>query len=213
MTLLEWFSPLSWWRARLNDALENARARKYPARDFQKLRTIFIVHRPYSQHPATNLPCSRNQAYVWDTFDTYPLVENYRKELENHLSQVNFYEYVPDSSMSTCISHCDNLTNLLRSKGVIQVNNSFYQRVGEASSSRQNELGTNQSTNTDSIMEPVDQDMDQDAQDTNVEIMYIMLAEKVTYEETRPPWWYTMYGSVNSEEWHYYNLSPSQNSR
>ncbi|TKY64270.1 hypothetical protein E2542_SST14163 [Spatholobus suberectus] len=48
--------------------------------------------------------------------------------------------------------------------------------------------------------------------DRNAEIMNEIMEEKTKgFNDT--PWWYTLYGSVTSEEWVQYNLSPSQNSR
>ena len=56
------------------------------------LVSIFIIHRPYFKNPA-GLLWSKNEAYLWGTFEHYPLNESYKNQLARHLREVNNYQY------------------------------------------------------------------------------------------------------------------------
>ncbi|RDY09255.1 hypothetical protein CR513_06402, partial [Mucuna pruriens] len=70
-TLLEWFSPLNWWREELRRILVFEEGRRIP------------VHRPYFQYP---------NGQIWSnngTFEDYPLDESYKLQLSQHLREIN----------------------------------------------------------------------------------------------------------------------------
>ncbi|RDX82736.1 hypothetical protein CR513_36437, partial [Mucuna pruriens] len=50
-TLLEWFSPLDWWREELKRILIFEEGRRILGEEYPPLTSIIIVHRPYFQHP------------------------------------------------------------------------------------------------------------------------------------------------------------------
>ena len=93
-TLLEWFSPLSWWRAELKKIIDSEENRGSSQASINSLVSIFIIHRPYFKNPAGML-WSRNEAYLWGTFEHYPLNESYKNQLARHLCEVNNYQYKP----------------------------------------------------------------------------------------------------------------------
>ena len=93
-TLLERFSPLSWWRAELKKIIDCEENRGLSQASIDSLVSIFIIHRPYFKNPAGML-WSRNEAYLWGTFEHYPLNESYKNQLARHLCEVNNYQYTP----------------------------------------------------------------------------------------------------------------------
>ncbi|RDX69506.1 hypothetical protein CR513_51377, partial [Mucuna pruriens] len=82
-TLLEWFSPLDWWREELRRILIFEEGRRIPGEKYPPLTSIIIVHRPYFQHP---------NGQIWSnngTFEDYPLDESYKLQLSHHLRKIN----------------------------------------------------------------------------------------------------------------------------
>ncbi|KAH9680197.1 hypothetical protein KPL71_026462 [Citrus sinensis] len=60
-TLLEWFSPIPWWRKKLQQLSENYNLERMPASEAQMFTSVFIIHRPYFQHPDTKLFWTQDQ--------------------------------------------------------------------------------------------------------------------------------------------------------
>jgi len=83
-TLLEWFSPIPWWRHELEKILHYQRQRNV---DLSKSTSIVIIHRPYYQNHSRAI-WSKNKAYFWGTFDDYPISESYRLQLVRHLREI-----------------------------------------------------------------------------------------------------------------------------
>ena len=48
-TMLEWFSPLAWWRMKLKQILDIERQRGISEDHIRKLVSIVIIHRPMEQ--------------------------------------------------------------------------------------------------------------------------------------------------------------------
>ena len=74
-TLFEWFSPLSWWHKHLNIL---------PKSEGDLYTTVFIVHRPYFQHPVTKLFWTQDQAYEW-IIVPHPFPLSHDPQLVNNL--------------------------------------------------------------------------------------------------------------------------------
>ncbi|KAH9780651.1 hypothetical protein KPL71_008159 [Citrus sinensis] len=60
-TLLEWFSPIPWWRKKLQQLSEIYNLDRMPAPEAQLFTSVFIIHRPYFQHPDTKLFWTQDQ--------------------------------------------------------------------------------------------------------------------------------------------------------
>ena len=52
-TLLEWFSPLTWWHKQLQNISSHHQLYKLPDQEAYMFTSFFIIHRPYFQHPVT----------------------------------------------------------------------------------------------------------------------------------------------------------------
>ena len=52
-TLLEWFSPLTWWRKQLKNISIHHQLNKLPDQEANLFTLVFIIHKPYFQHPVT----------------------------------------------------------------------------------------------------------------------------------------------------------------
>nr|KYP69503.1 polyprotein [Cajanus cajan] len=90
-TLLEWFSPLPWWRRELKRILNFQRNQKGKTREqCESLTSIAIISRPYFQKLTGQL-WSKNKAYFWGTFETYPPDQSYRTQLINHLKETRIH--------------------------------------------------------------------------------------------------------------------------
>ncbi|RDX62148.1 hypothetical protein CR513_59550, partial [Mucuna pruriens] len=87
-TLLEWFSPLNWWREELRRIINFEEDRRIPGVKYPPLTSIVIIHRPYFQYPNGQI-WSKNMAYFWGTFEDYPLNESYKMQLSQHLKEIN----------------------------------------------------------------------------------------------------------------------------
>ncbi|KAH9752127.1 hypothetical protein KPL71_014578 [Citrus sinensis] len=60
-TLLEWFSPILWWRKKLQQLSDIYNLDRMPAPEAQLFTSIFVIHKPYFQHPDTNLFWTQDQ--------------------------------------------------------------------------------------------------------------------------------------------------------
>lgn len=103
-TTLEWYSPLEWWRKQLESVLDEVKGRKLAQNAISKLKTVFIIHRPYQIDPRTKLLISSNYADVWETIDDYPPNITIIKELIDYLNFINIYQEKTQAD-TTCISH------------------------------------------------------------------------------------------------------------
>ncbi|KAH9780555.1 hypothetical protein KPL71_008123 [Citrus sinensis] len=89
-TLLEWFSPIPWWRKKLQQLSEIYNLERMPASEAQMFTSIFIIHRPYFQHPDTKLFWTQDQVYEWFTAPHLAVIENEIQDvLHNYLCQLN----------------------------------------------------------------------------------------------------------------------------
>ncbi|RDX66835.1 hypothetical protein CR513_54360, partial [Mucuna pruriens] len=87
-TLLEWFSPLNWWREELRRIINFEENRRIPYVNYPPLTSIIIFHRPYFQDPNGQI-WWKNIAYFWGTFEDYPLDESNKVQLLQHLKEIN----------------------------------------------------------------------------------------------------------------------------
>ncbi|KAH9697796.1 hypothetical protein KPL71_023760 [Citrus sinensis] len=89
-TLLEWFSPIPWWRKKLQQLSKIYNLDRMPAPEAQMFTSVFIIHRPYFQHPDTNLFWTQDQVYEWFTAPHIAVIENDIQDvLHNYLCQLN----------------------------------------------------------------------------------------------------------------------------
>ncbi|KAH9697764.1 hypothetical protein KPL71_023747 [Citrus sinensis] len=89
-TLLEWFSPIPWWRKKLQQLSEIHNLDRMPAPEAQLFTSVFIIHRPYFQHPDTKLFWTQDQVYEWFTAPHIAVIENDIQDvLHNYLCQLN----------------------------------------------------------------------------------------------------------------------------
>ncbi|KAH9744328.1 hypothetical protein KPL70_003652 [Citrus sinensis] len=89
-TLLEWFSPIPWWRKKLQQLSEIYNLDRMPAPEAQMFTSVFIIHRPYFQHPDTHLFWTQDQVYEWFTAPHITVIENDIQDvLHNYLCQLN----------------------------------------------------------------------------------------------------------------------------
>ncbi|KAH9731210.1 hypothetical protein KPL70_009913 [Citrus sinensis] len=89
-TLLEWFSPIPWWRMKLQQLSEIYNLDRMPAPEAQMFTSVFIIHRPYFQHPDTHLFWTQDQVYEWFTAPHIAVIENDIQDvLHNYLCQLN----------------------------------------------------------------------------------------------------------------------------
>ncbi|KAH9649349.1 hypothetical protein KPL70_025946 [Citrus sinensis] len=89
-TLLKWFSPIPWWRKKLQQLSEIYNLERMPAPEAQLFTSVFIIHRPYFQHPDTNLFWTQDQVYEWFTAPHPVVIDNEIQDvLHNYLCQLN----------------------------------------------------------------------------------------------------------------------------
>ncbi|KAH9668396.1 hypothetical protein KPL70_021399 [Citrus sinensis] len=67
-TLFEWYSPLTWWHKQLQDLCTFHGLDKMPEQEANMWTTVFIVHRPYFQHPKTRDYWTQDMVYEWRTY-------------------------------------------------------------------------------------------------------------------------------------------------
>ena len=76
-TLLEWYSPLTWWRTQLQNLCTFHGLNRMPEHEANMFTTVFIVHQPYFQHPETRDFWTQDMAYEWKTYlHLYPLIHD-----------------------------------------------------------------------------------------------------------------------------------------
>ncbi|KAH9787338.1 hypothetical protein KPL71_010556 [Citrus sinensis] len=89
-TLLEWFSPIPWWRKKLQQLSEIYNLDRMPAPEAPLFTSVFIIHRPYFQHPDTKLFWTQDHVYEWFTAPHIAVIENDIQDvLHNYLCQLN----------------------------------------------------------------------------------------------------------------------------
>ncbi|KAH9763297.1 hypothetical protein KPL70_001115 [Citrus sinensis] len=89
-TLLEWFSPIPWWRKKLQHLSEIYNLERMPTPEAQLFTSVFIIHRAYFQHPDTNLFWTQDQVYEWFTAPHPAVIDNEIQDvLHNYLCQLN----------------------------------------------------------------------------------------------------------------------------
>ncbi|KAH9765512.1 hypothetical protein KPL70_001895 [Citrus sinensis] len=89
-TLLEWFSPIPWWRKKLQQLSEIYNLDRMPAPEAPLFTSVFIIHRPYFQHSDTKLFWTQDQVYEWFTAPHIAVIENDIQDvLHNYLCQLN----------------------------------------------------------------------------------------------------------------------------
>ncbi|KAK9177736.1 hypothetical protein WN943_026925 [Citrus x changshan-huyou] len=89
-TLLEWFSPIPWWRKKLQQLSEIYNLERMPAPEAQLFTSVFIIHRPYFQHPDTHLFWTQDQVYEWFTAPHIAVIKNDIQDvLHNYICQLN----------------------------------------------------------------------------------------------------------------------------
>ena len=62
-TLLEWYSALTWWRKQLKNLCTFHGLDRMPEQDANLFTAVFIVHRPYFQHPEIRDFWTQDMAY------------------------------------------------------------------------------------------------------------------------------------------------------
>ncbi|KAH9716892.1 hypothetical protein KPL71_021626 [Citrus sinensis] len=88
--LLEWFSPIPWWRKKLQQLSEIYNLDRMPASEAPLFTSVFIIHSPYFQHPDTNLFWTQDQVYEWFTTPHPAVIDNEIQDvLHNYLCQLN----------------------------------------------------------------------------------------------------------------------------
>ncbi|KAK9180786.1 hypothetical protein WN944_023921 [Citrus x changshan-huyou] len=91
-TLFEWFSPLPWWRRKLQQIADTHHLLDLPDQEGQQFTSVFIIHRPYFQHPHTRDFWTQNQSYEWMTVPHIACLEQdfqIKTSLKNFLMELN----------------------------------------------------------------------------------------------------------------------------
>ena len=91
-TLFEWFSPLPWWRRKLQQIADTHYLLNLPDQEGQQFTFVFIIHRPYFQHPHTRDFWTQNQSYEWMTVPHIACLEQdfqIKTSLKNFLMEFN----------------------------------------------------------------------------------------------------------------------------
>lgn len=70
-----------------------------------KLKTVFIVHRPYQIDPMTKFLICKNYADIWETIDDYPPSLKVTKDLMDYISFINLHGRENTQIDTTCISY------------------------------------------------------------------------------------------------------------
>ncbi|KAK9232921.1 hypothetical protein WN943_023169 [Citrus x changshan-huyou] len=87
-TLFKWLSPLPWWRKKLQQIAETHHLLDLPDQEGQQFTSVFIIHRPYFQHPHTRDFWIQNQNYEWMTV---PHIACLEQDLKIKTSLKNFF--------------------------------------------------------------------------------------------------------------------------
>ncbi|KAH9744175.1 hypothetical protein KPL70_003574 [Citrus sinensis] len=134
-TLLEWFSPIPWWRKKLQQLSEVYNLERMPTSEAQMFTSVFIIHRPYFQHPDTKLFWTQDQALVWSSLsDNKPRTFIWRRENFSFMASTSSSLPVTLSSTlslpRSCTSHTTNkIENLVKYSYIpesAQMNESSY---------------------------------------------------------------------------------------
>ncbi|KAH9686199.1 hypothetical protein KPL70_014281 [Citrus sinensis] len=91
-TLLEWYSPLMWWRQQLKNMCTFHELDKMLEQEADMFTTVFIVHRPYFQHPEIRDFWTQDMAYEWKTYPhPYTLIHDpsVTSVLKSYLMELN----------------------------------------------------------------------------------------------------------------------------
>ncbi|KAH9686146.1 hypothetical protein KPL70_014257 [Citrus sinensis] len=105
-TLLEWFSPLTWWRKQLQNISNFYQLDQIPYQEANMFTSVFIVHMPYFQHPQTKDYWTQDMAYEWKTFPhPFPLDHDPTiiSTLKAYLLELNNVQPVPTDIHHTSI--------------------------------------------------------------------------------------------------------------
>ena len=95
---LQWFSPVNWWIKELDKELSRFNIWKLEDDQLNDFISVFIVHRPYFQHPQTKLLWTQNHARVYTLLPNLKaLVQDneppfYKENLIFHLQEINGVE-------------------------------------------------------------------------------------------------------------------------
>jgi len=84
-TLLEWFSPIPWWRSELLKIINYQHRQRRS--NVSNLTSIVVIHRPYYQRASGQI-WTKNKAEFWGTFEEYPLTANYAAQLIRYLTEI-----------------------------------------------------------------------------------------------------------------------------
>ena len=117
-TLLEWFSPLTWWRKQLQNISIHHQLNRLPNQEADLFTLVFIIHRPYFQHPVTKDYWTQDQAYEWKTFPhPFPLNNDPTiiSVLKTYFLELNNVQPAPPDICHTSIGPSHSLEFLPRS--------------------------------------------------------------------------------------------------
>ena len=87
-TLFEWFSPLPWWRKKLQQIADTHHLLNLPDQEGQQFISVFIIHRLYFLHPHTRDFWTQDHTYKWMTVPLIACLEQYfqmKTSLKNFL--------------------------------------------------------------------------------------------------------------------------------
>ena len=101
-TLLEWFSPIPWWRMKLQQLSQFHNLERMPALEAKMFTSVFIIYRLYFQHPDTHFFWTQDQVFEWFTTPHPSILEQddkVQKELYNFLCELN-HQPAPQKDIS-----------------------------------------------------------------------------------------------------------------
>ncbi|KAH9763316.1 hypothetical protein KPL70_001124 [Citrus sinensis] len=84
-TLLEWFSLIPWWRMKLQQLSQFHNLDRLPTPEAKMFTFVFIIHRPYFQHPDTHFFWTQDQVFEWFTTPHPSILE----QDDNFLCELN----------------------------------------------------------------------------------------------------------------------------
>ncbi|KAH9698137.1 hypothetical protein KPL71_023898 [Citrus sinensis] len=109
-TLLEWFSPIPWWRKKLQQLSEIYNLECMPASEAQMFTSVFIIHRPYFQHPDTNLFWTQDQDSQDPWEDFLPLSQHLQQFPQPSMNEPGSSSQPPKADTTTKPSKVDKAT-------------------------------------------------------------------------------------------------------
>ena len=95
------------WRKQLSLIINHNHLNLLPDQEGEQFTLVFIVHRPYFQHPVTKLFWIHDQAYKWKTIPhSFPLTHdpNLVSTLKNYLLELNHVQPTPTDIQHTSLS-------------------------------------------------------------------------------------------------------------